>query len=168
MKNSSIMTGLVFWALVASGSLQSYAFPTGPAVSQQLQSRRNQKLTKNTKVRRTMKQSRLVPVSVWGGNGIRISVEQKNVKVEYACADGEINGRLKMDERGNFKANGFHITQRPGPVRVDDEPESQPVRYEGRISGKTMTLRVTLTENKEVIGNFELERDVTPRLHRCL
>lgn len=168
MKYFSVMTGIVFWALIASGSLETYAFPTGRSLSLQVQSSGNQKLTKNSKVRRTMKQSKLVPVSVWGGNGIRLSVGQNSLMVEYACASGEADGRLKMDERGNFKAIGVHMAQRPGPVSVVDEPERQPVRYDGRILGKTMKLRVTLIKNKTVIGDFELKRDAAPRLHRCL
>ena len=115
-----------------------------------------------------MLQTKLIPVSNWGGSGIRFSIEQKSVKIEYACADGEITGRLRIDGRGDFRANGFHARVRPGPVREGANPERQAVRFEGRISGKTMTLKVTLVETKEVIGNFELTRDATPHLHRCL
>ncbi len=115
-----------------------------------------------------MLQTKVVPVSNWGGNGIRISVEQKSVKVEYACADGEIVGRLKVDSRGNFKAIGAHIRQRPGPIRLDAKPQRHPVRFEGKIVGKTMTLAVILTETGENIGNFELKRDAAVRLQRCL
>lgn len=105
---------------------------------------------------------------MWGGSGARVSVEQKKVAMEYACARGEIVGPLKINERGNFKANGFHILQRPGPTRMNDTPQRQPARFEGKISGKSMTLKVTLLENNEVIGNFELKQNVTPRIQRCL
>lgn len=130
--------------------------------------RRNFQQTKAPDSKMEIKQTKLVPVSIWGGNGIRVTVEQKKVTVEYACADGEIAGRLKTDARGNFKVNGIHIRQRGGPVRVDAKPESQPVRYEGKITGRTMTISVTLTQTGENIGTFELKRDVTPRLIRCL
>lgn len=116
----------------------------------------------------TMLQTKLVPVSIWGGSGIRVSVELKSIKIEYACADGEIVGRLRVDSRGNFKTNGFHLRQRPGPVRVDAKPQRQPALYEGKITGKTMTISVTLTETGENVGTFELKRDITPRLIRCL
>ncbi len=109
-----------------------------------------------------------VPASLWGGNGIRLTIEEKKATVEYACGDGEITGRLKVDGLGNFRANGFHSRVRPGPVREGVGDQSQPARYEGRISGRKMTLKVTLIESKEIIGNFDLTRDAVPRLHRCL
>lgn len=133
-----------------------------------LESRRNYQRTKAHDIKMETKQTKLVPASIWGGTGIRVSVEQKKVTVEYACADGEIVGRLKTDALGNFKVNGFHIRQRGGPVRVDAKPERQPARYQGKITGKTMKISVTLTETGENIGTFELKRDVTPRLIRCL
>jgi hypothetical protein len=115
-----------------------------------------------------MNQTKAVPTSVWGANGIRLTIGDTKVTVEYACADGEITGRLRIDGRGNFRVDGVHARVRPGPVREGASPESHPARFEGRISGKSMTLKVTLIETKEVVGNFELTRDSTPRLHRCL
>ena len=108
-----------------------------------------------------------VPASVWGANGIILNVEENGVTIQYECADGQIEESLKVNEQGNFEANGFHIRQRGGPIRVDAKLARQPTRYEGRISGNTMTLKVTLTETKEVIGDFTLERGKTPRMTRC-
>jgi hypothetical protein len=116
-----------------------------------------------------MNQTKLVsvPESTWGANGIRLAVEETAVKIEYDCADGEIEQSLKVDEQGNFTANGVHIRQKGGPIREDSPPPRQPARYQGKISGDKMTLKVTLTENGEVIGTFTLERGKTPRMHRC-
>lgn len=108
-----------------------------------------------------------VPASVWGANGIILNVEENGVTIQYECADGQIEQSLKMDEQGNFAANGIHSPQRPGPIRVDAKQARQPARYEGKISGNIMTLKVTLTETKEVIGEFSLERGKTPRMTRC-
>lgn len=168
MKFFPILVGFFAFACFGPQSIDCFAFPADNARPNQFNFRRNQNQTKNARVKKKMKQSGLVPVGIWGGSGVRLSVEQKTVKLEYACASGEIDGRLKVDDRGNFKANGVHIQMRPGPLRVDNAPERRPARYEGKISGKTMTLKVTLLENKEVIGDFELERGVTPRLRRCL
>ena len=162
------MTGFLLFAWLGLQSIDCFGFPTDTAGSNKPHYQRSQKQIRNKRVGRTMIQTKLVPISVWGGSGIRISVEQKKVIVEYACASGEIVGRLKVDARGNFAADGVHNRQRPGPIRVDDKPERQPVRFEGKILGKTMMLSVTLIKTKEVIGNFELKRDVTPRLQRCL
>lgn len=116
-----------------------------------------------------MSQTKLVavPASTWGANGIRLAVEENAGTIEYDCADGKIEEPLKVDEQGNFTANGVHIRQKGGPIREDSPPPRQLARYQGRISGNTMTLKVTLTETDEVIGKFSLERGKTPRMHRC-
>lgn len=149
----------------------SFSFP-GVAVSQfskdRIRAQLSQSLNLKISAGRTMLQTKSVPVSIWGGSGIRISVEQKSVTVEYACADGEIVGRLKVDSRGNFKAVGTHVRQRPGPIKLDAKPQRQSVSFEGKIVGKTMTLAVILMETGENIGNFELKRDAAVRLQRCL
>lgn len=108
-----------------------------------------------------------VPASVWGADGIILNVEENGVTIQYECADGQIEQSLMMNEQGNFEANGIHSPQRGGPIRVDAKLARQPARYEGKISGDTMTLKVTLTETKEVIGEFTLERGKTPRMTRC-
>lgn len=109
-----------------------------------------------------------VPASVWGASGIHLNVLDGGVKIEYDCAEGEISEPLKMDEAGKFKADGVHIRLHGGPVRADDPPKRVPATFEGRISDKSMTLKVILQDSKEVIGEFSLTRDKTPRLHRCL
>jgi len=124
---------------------------------------------KKGKTGQKMNQSKLVlvPASTWGANGIKLAVEENAGTIEYDCADGQIEEPLKVDEQGNFTANGVHIRQKGGPIREDSPPPRQPARYQGKISGDKMTLKVTLTESGEVIGTFTLERGKTPRMHRC-
>ena len=83
-----------------------------------------------------MGQSKLVPMGLWGGSGIRLTVEKKNVKIEHCCAEGEIAGRLKAGPGGNFSADGFHITARPGPLRADAKAVRRPARYEVKCKAK--------------------------------
>lgn len=165
-----LLISLGILLVVSAGAREFSAFTLQPGLSRNpgLESNRDYRGIKDAEVAKTMNQSKFVVASIWGGNGIRVSVDQKKVSVEYACASGEIIGRLRMDKTGSFKANGFHIVQRPGPVRMNDTPQRQPARFEGKIRGKTMTISVILTETGENIGNFELKRDATVRLHRCL
>ncbi len=72
------------------------------------------------------------------------------------------------NENGDFQADGFHTRESFGPVRLDNLPKPQPAHYEGKISGDTMTLVVTLTESKEKVGEFTLEHGKTGRLRKCL
>ena len=115
-----------------------------------------------------MNQSKYVPAGQWGGIGIRLNVGEKNTIIEYACADGEIVGRMKLDNKGHFTAAGTHSRIRPGPVREGEKPQSRPARFEGKVSASNMTLKVTLTDTDEEIGNFELKKNGGARLHRCL
>lgn len=117
-----------------------------------------------------MNNSNLQPVSEgnWGAAGINFVVEGTDVKIEYDCANGEIKSKLMKNENGDFQADGFHTRESFGPVRLDNLPKPQPARYEGKISGDTMTLVVTLTESKEKVGEFTLEHGKTGRLRKCL
>ncbi len=108
-----------------------------------------------------------VPAGKWGAQGIILNVEEKGVTIEYECADGQIEQSLKMDVQGNFTVNGVHTRQRPGPIRADASQTRQPARYEGKILGDKMTLKVILTATQEVIGEFTLERGKTPLMTRC-
>lgn len=108
-----------------------------------------------------------VPPGNWGATGINVAVEAASVRIEYDCADGEINQKFITDEKGNFSLSGFHTRLYPGAIRVDLLPKPQPARYQGKIAGETMRLKVTLTESGDVIGEFTLERDQTGRIRKC-
>lgn len=108
-----------------------------------------------------------VPPGLWGAEGIILNVEEKGVNIQFACADGQIEQALNMDEQGDFSSNGFQSQHGPGPARVDANSARQPAIYKGKISGDSMTLKVTLTETKEVVGEFTLERGKTSRMKRC-
>ncbi len=103
----------------------------------------------------------------WGATGIAVVVEENSVKIEFDCAVGEIKEKLTINKNGEFKADGKFTRESFGPIRDDNMPKPQPARYEGKISGDTMTLKVTLTEKKETIGDYTLERDKFARLRKC-
>ena len=121
-------------------------------------------------VRQTMKQSKHTPVSEgpWGGSGIRLTVGSKTTTIEYDCAEGEITEILAVDQNGNFDAQGFHSPQRGGPLRENAPDNRQPAHYRGKITGNTMTLKVTLRDKDTPIGDFQLELGKNVRLHKCM
>ncbi len=108
-----------------------------------------------------------VPASVWGADHIILNIGAKGVTIQYDCADGQIEQSLMMDGHGNFAANGFHIQGQAGPVLKDATQTRHPAHYEGKISGDTMLLKVTLTETRKVIGEFTLKRGEIPEMTRC-
>lgn len=118
---------------------------------------------------KNMNQSKLTAVSPgnWGATGISLMVEENAVKMEFDCAVGEIKEKLIKNADGEFDANGFYTAEGFGPVVKDNLPKPQPAHYVGKISGDTMTLNITLTETKQKIGNFSLERGKFGRLRKC-
>ena len=106
---------------------------------------------------------------MWGGEHIVIDVTGEGATINYDCAHGTITQPLTLDNSGHFDAKGFHVKERGGPVREDDEGHSgQPARYTGRIDGKTMTLTVTLADTKEDVGTFTLTHGKAARIVKCL
>ncbi len=112
--------------------------------------------------------TRAVPSGAWGGTGISLAVNAEGATVEFDCAHGTISGGPPtINADGRFEAAGAFVRERPGPVRVDETPDSRPARYSGTTDGRTMTLTITLTESGQIIGPFELTFGRTPRLFKC-
>lgn len=105
---------------------------------------------------------------IWGGKGIGLTIEENGVKIEFDCADGEIEKNITLDKNGNFTATGVYIASRGGPVRLDSLLERQPARYEGKVSGNRMMLKVTTGETNEPVGEYVLESNKFPIINRCL
>lgn len=103
----------------------------------------------------------------WGGSQIRVNVEQTKASIDYVCAHGTINGPLTFDSKGRFTWRGTHSSERPGPIRLGQDPDSQSAIYSGSIKGDTITLTVRLEDSKEVLGTFTLKRGVSGRVFRC-
>jgi hypothetical protein len=107
-----------------------------------------------------------IPTGTWGGQHIKIDVQNGSATVEYDCAIGTIAGPLKLDSKGKFSLSGTHATE-GGPTRIDGPGKGQPARFTGWTDGKKMTLTVTLGDSKEPIGTFELEHGNPGRLRKC-
>lgn len=103
----------------------------------------------------------------WGGTGINLTVREEGVTIEYDCAEAEITEKLMIDSKGNFIVEGTYIRRNPGAIRLNFKPKPLAAKFEGKISGEEMTLKVILTESEEEIGDYTLEKDKTARLHRC-
>jgi hypothetical protein len=108
-----------------------------------------------------------VPPGIWGGTGINLTVEEEGARLEFDCAEAKIGETLIIDNQGKFSAEGTFKRRSPGALRIGFEPKSQPATFVGQISDKKMTLKITFTENKEEIGEYNLERGKEARLRRC-
>ena len=103
----------------------------------------------------------------WGGTGVELVVKKDSVTIQYDCAAGEIQGRLRTDRRGNFTLDGVHKRLYPGAIRVNLLPKAQSARYKGKITGAILRYKVTLIETGEVIGEFTVERGKPAQIRKC-
>jgi len=103
----------------------------------------------------------------WGGDHIGVEVSDGGATFDYDCAHGSVERVLTLDESGNFEATGFHVKEHFGPVHASDDTKGQPARYVGHVEGDTMTVAVTLTDTKEMVGTFTLKYGKPPRVFKC-
>jgi hypothetical protein len=103
----------------------------------------------------------------WGGQHIKIVVENGSATVEYDCANGTINGPLNLDRSGKFSLSGTHVSERGGPIRLNMPRKGQAAQFTGWTDGKKMTLTVKLSDSKEDLGTFTLEKGSDGRLRKC-
>ena len=105
---------------------------------------------------------------VWGGEHILLIADASGGTLEYDCAHGTIGESLVADADGHFDFVGTHTRETGGPWHMDDQPEIHPARYQGRVSGRNMTLTVTLTDSGHVLGPYTLVRGGRGEIHKCL
>lgn len=109
-----------------------------------------------------------VAAGMWGGERVRLVVRGDGAEVEFDCAHGRIDGRLRLDADGRFDAAGTFVAEHGGPVREGAREEGQPARYSGRVRGKTMTLSVRLAGPDEDAETFTLTHGREAELTKCL
>ncbi|MBC7933677.1 MAG: hypothetical protein H7Z38_24210 [Rubrivivax sp.] len=108
-----------------------------------------------------------MPKGMWGGNHVRLEVQEGEARIEFDCAHGTL-GNIAPDSAGNFDVAGTFVAERGGPVRVGETGDGRPARFRGSVSDKTLTLKVTLTDTGDEVGTFTLTHGKSVRLTKCL
>lgn len=106
----------------------------------------------------------------WGGTHIGIVMLGDRATVEYDCAHGTIDEPFRVGTDGRFDLRGTHVREHGGPVRENEQLESRPARFTGKVErgGTRMRLTVSLTDEATEIGTFGLERGAPPHVLKCL
>ena len=104
----------------------------------------------------------------WGGPSIALQFEGSDGKLEYDCASGSIDGPVRPDHDGKFKAHGTHVPQHGGPTVEGQDPNVLPADYWGQVRGDQLTLSVRVPSLQLTLGPFSLRRRASARLMRCL
>jgi len=107
-----------------------------------------------------------VPTGAWGGEHVRLSVDDQGAAIQFDCAHGRLEEPLVLDDEGRFDVKGRFVRE-GGAVRQDQKEEARPARYKGQTDGRRMTLEVVF-EDGESGGTFRLAKDERGKLIKCL
>jgi hypothetical protein len=110
---------------------------------------------------------RAVMAGAWGGEHARLQVAPEETRLELDCAHALIPGPLAVDPSGRVDSSGSLIRQGGGPGPETDAGAGEPARFRGTLSGKTLTLTVTLVGPAKDLGTFKLTHGRPARLSRC-
>jgi hypothetical protein len=106
-----------------------------------------------------------VAAGTWGGDHVILEVSEKGAEVEFDCARGQITQPITLDKHGDFDIAGTFTPEHGGPVGRDEAAAPARARYSGHVDGDTMSLTVTLGEEKA--GTYTLTRGSRPILRKC-
>lgn len=114
--------------------------------------------------------SKAVPNGVWGGEHIRMEVNDSGADIEFACARGSISQRLELDDKGRFKVQGIYMaeTPTPAPAAVEGGLTASGVKatYTGTLSGSSLRLEVFI-EGQDMPRTFDLVQGDQGHLAKC-
>lgn len=170
MKNVLKTTTLVLLFLVGTGFFFRYqgdklaASATGSNIQKRIAIEREGEMAP---LPASEGRAKSLPVGQWGGEHISMDVTGRGATVEYDCAHATIARRITIDRHGRFDVSGKQFSEHGGPVRQGQETSGYPVRFKGQVNGKTITLSVTNSFTKELIGTFTLVHGADVRLMKC-
>ncbi len=103
----------------------------------------------------------------WGGEHVLVEVSDSGAAIEFDCAHGSVSGAIAVDAEGRFDVGGGYVAEHGGPVRVGESETPVPVRYTGRVQGRTMSLTVELGGDHGSLGPFALGLGNEARIVHC-
>jgi hypothetical protein len=112
--------------------------------------------------------AKAVPNGVWGGEQIRMEVNDGGAEIEFGCARGSISQRLELDDNGRFKIQGIYMAESPAPAAVESGAGGPGVKaiYIGTLSGSRLRLQVFI-EGQDTPRTFDLVQGDHGHLAKC-
>ena len=99
----------------------------------------------------------------WGTNGAGLMADDTSAHVHIGCTYGDVHEPIVLDMSSRFDVAGEqNITAYPVDLGV-----LHPARFTGSIDGRTMTLKVTLTDTAVTLGPVVLTFDKEPVMGPC-
>jgi hypothetical protein len=112
--------------------------------------------------------TKTVPNGVWGGEHIRMEVNDSGADIEFDCARGSISQRLELGDKGRFKVQGIYRAETPAPAAVDGGSIASGVKatYTGTLSGSSLRLELFI-EGQDMPRTFDLVQADQGHLLKC-
>ncbi len=99
----------------------------------------------------------------WGGENAALIADDTSTHVHIGCTYGNISQGIIPDALGRFDVPGVqNITAHPV-----DRGILHPARFVGRVTGRQMSLTVTLTDTAVTLGPVQLAHGKEPQLGPC-
>ena len=102
----------------------------------------------------------------WGGAHVQLLMTANGAEVEFDCARGRLNSKIKPDTEGNFDVEGT-FRKEGGPIRTDQADSGRVVRYVGKIVGDTMSFKIQFSDSNQKTETFSVTRGKIGRLWKC-
>ena len=112
--------------------------------------------------------TKAVPNGVWGGEHIRMEVNDSGADIEFDCARGSISQPLRLDDKARFKVQGIYMAESPAPAAADAglSPSGVKATYVGTLSGSSLRLEVFI-EGQDTPLTFDLVQGDQGHLTKC-
>ena len=110
--------------------------------------------------------TKAVPNGEWGGEHIRMEVNDSGADIEFDCAKGSISQRLEVDGKGRFEVQGIYMAQTPAAVGSGSTASGVKATYSGNLSGSSLRLEVFI-EGREMARTFDLVQGDQGHLAKC-
>ena len=104
-----------------------------------------------------------VRAGTWGGDNAGAMVSDSGAHIHIGCTAGQTDQPLTADSSGTFVVTGrYNVTLYPIQYGPD-----HPARFEGTVTGRFMTLTVTLTDTAVTLGPVRLRFGEEPEMGPC-
>ncbi len=112
--------------------------------------------------------AKAVPNGVWGGEHIRMEVNDSGADIEFDCARGSISQPLKLDDKGHFKVQGIYMAETPAPAAADGGLSASGIKatYTGTLDGSSLRLEIFI-EGQDTPRTFDLVQGDQGHLAKC-
>jgi hypothetical protein len=100
---------------------------------------------------------------MWGGSNAGLLADDTSAHIHIGCTYGDVHQPIVLDANRRFDVPGEHnITAYPV-----DRGILHPARYTGSLDGRTMTLRVMLSDTAVTLGPVSVTYEKEPNMGPC-